>query len=350
MKLGLVVNDIFTEYEDYTTTQIAMTATNLGHEVWYISVSQLAYSTDEHLVANARSVLQHKYLSRDVYLRTLQSNKAMKTKLDLNTLDVLWLRNDPADDATTRPWAALAGINFGRLAKRHGTLVLNDPDGLSVASNKLYLQYFPEVVRPKTLISRDAKDIKEFIHELGGLAVLKPLSGSGGHNVFLIQNEEKANINQIIEAIETEGYVIAQEYLPLACNGDTRMFLMNGKPLLYKNKYAAMHRCRERGDGDMRSNMSAGAIAQKATVTPEMLEIAETIRPRLTQDGMFFVGLDIVGNKLMEINVFSPGGLHECDLFENCKFCPEVIHTIERKVDYIHRYEGIFDNLEMAML
>jgi len=350
MKLGLVVNDVFTESEYYTTTQIALTASNMGHQVWYIGLEQLAYGADDVVYAKARRVPEHKYLSQAVFIRTLQSNKAIEKHLNFDDLNILWLRNDPAEDTLSRPWAKFAGINFGRLAMTHGVLVLNDPNGLCIAANKMYLQYFPKAVRPRTLISKDPSDIKKFIHQEGGEAVLKPLSGSGGHNVFLIHNEEKANINQIIEAISVEGYVIAQEYLPQAVNGDTRMFLLNGKPLICKNKFAIMQRARKRGDEDMRSNMSAGAIATKATLTPEMLKIAEIIRPKLIQDGMFFVGLDIVGDKLMEINVFSPGGLHECDHFEKGKFCTEIIYALERKVKYISHYKHDFDNTEMAVL
>ncbi len=350
MKLGLVVNNIDTEAPDYTTTQIALTATNMGHQVWYIGLKHLAYGIDDSVYAVARRVPLHRYLSQAVFIRTLQSKKATEKQLNISDLDILWLRNDPAEDTISRPWAKFAGIDFGRLAMRKGVLVVNDPDGLSVASNKMYLQYFPEEVRPRTIVSQDPADIKHFIHEEGGLAVLKPLSGSGGHNVFLIHNDDKPNINQIIEAISSEGYVVAQEYLPEAVNGDTRMFLLNGKPLVNKNKFAIMQRYRESGDTDMRSNMSAGAVAKKANLTVEMLEIAEIVRPKLVQDGMFFVGLDIVGNKLMEINVFSPGGLHECDLFEKSKFCPEIIHALERKLGYIKYYKRDFENVEMAIL
>jgi len=350
MKLGLVVNNIYTETAYYTTTQIALTATNMGHKVWYISMEQLGYGVDDIVYAKARRVPRRKYLSKAVYIRTLQSNKAIEERLIINKLDILWLRNDPAEDTISRPWAKTAGIDFGRLAMRHGVLVLNDPDGLSVAANKMYLQYFPKEVRPRTIISQDPDDIKHFIHQEGGQAVLKPLSGSGGHNVFLIRNEEKPNINQIIDAISTEGYVIAQQYLPEAVKGDTRMFLLNGRPLADKNKFAIMHRYRESGDEDMRSNMSAGAVAKKATLTVEMLDIAEIVRPKLVQDGMFFVGLDIVGTKLMEINVFSPGGLHECDFFEKSKFCPAIIHALERKLVYISHYKQDFNNTEIAML
>ena len=350
MKLALVVNNIFTELSDYTTTLIALTAMDMGHEVWYIGVEQLSYGKDDMVYAKARRVPMHKYHSIDAFLRTLKSDKAIEERVTLDELDIMWLRNDPAEDVFTRSWAALAGINFGRLAMRHGVLVLNDPNGLNKAVNKMYLQYFPEEVRPRAIITRDRDDIKHFIQQEGGNAVLKPLSGSGGHNVFLIRPNDKANLNQIIEAISREGYIIAQEYLHEAVHGDTRMFLLNGKPMICKGKVAAIHRVRNDADGDMRSNMTAGAIAIKAQVTPEMLEVAEIVRPKLTKDGMFFVGLDVVGNKLMEINVFSPGGLISCEHFEKAKFSREIILSLDKKVRYIRHYNRHFDNPEMTML
>ena len=350
MKLALVVNNLFTECSDYTTTLIALTAMDMGHEVCYIGIEQLSYDENDMVYAKARRAPSHKYYSAAAFLRMLKSEKAIEERVILDELDILWLRNDPAEDVFARPWASQAGINFSRLAMRHGVLVLNDPNGLNKAVNKMYLQYFPEEVRPRAIITRDHDDIKHFIQLEGGSAVLKPLSGSGGHNVFLIQPNDKANLNQIIEAISREDYIIAQEYLHEAVHGDTRMFLVNGKPLSYKGKIAAIHRVRGAGEEDMRSNMTAGAIAIKAQVTPEMLEVAEIVRPKLMLDGMFFVGLDVVGNKLMEINVFSPGGLISCAHFEKAKFFREIILSLEKKVKYIKHYNRHFDNTEMAML
>jgi glutathione synthase len=349
LKLGLIVNNIFTEKNDYTTTLIAKTATNMGHEVCYISIEKLSYSINDTVYTNSVRVPQGQYHSVYSYLKMLHSKKAIQEQTIIDTLDVLWLRNDPAEDVNNRPWARLAGINFGRLAMRHGVLVVNDPRGLNEAINKMYLQYFPEEVRPRAIITRDASDIKHFVKQEGGYAVLKPLTGSGGRNVFLIYPEDKSNINQIIESVSEDGFMIAQEYLKEAQNGDTRLFLLNGKPLSVKNKIAAIHRKKD-GDDDIRSNITAGASAKKAEVTPQMLELAEIIRPKLVRDGMFLVGLDIVGSKLMEINVFSPGGLIGCERFENRKFCHEIIRSLEHKIEYIRRYNRHFDNTEMATL
>jgi len=346
----MVVNDINTELAAYTTTDLAMNATNMGHEVWYISVADFAYDPDEMVHANARRVIDKKYRSNQVYLQSLRDHTSYRERITIEDLDVLLLRNDPAEDVIARPWARLAGINFGRLASKHGVIVLNDPDGLTQAINKMYLQYFPSKIRPRTLISRNKTDIKHFIKEQGGYGVLKPISGSGGRNVFLVQPADAPNINQMIEAVSTEGYVIAQEYLPDAIHGDTRLFLMNGKPLCCKGKYAAFHRLRKQGDADMRSNMTAGAVAIQAHITDNMLEMADIVHDKLIQDGMFLVGLDIVGDKLMEINVFSPGGLDSASQIEKCNYFREIILSLENKVSRKESYTGNINNIELATI
>ena len=134
------------------------------------------------------------------------------------------------------------------------------------------------------------------------------MQGSGGKNVFMVDKQSKSNLNQIIEAISNDGFIIAQEYLPRASEGDTRFFLMNGLPLQKNGVYAAMKRVNKAGD--IRSNIHAGGKARKAEVNDEMLALVQILKPKLVQDGMFLVGVDIVGDKLMEINVFSPGALN----------------------------------------
>lgn len=350
MRLGMVVNNINTELPDYTTTGLAMNATNMGHEVWYIEVAQFDYAPDQRVHARALRVPDKQYRSLSVYLASLRGKSACRERISVEDLDILLLRNDPAEDVLDRPWARLAGINFGRLAMQHGVIVLNDPNGLAHAINKMYLQYFPEEVRPSTLISRDKNEIKAFIDNQGGRGVLKPITGSGGRNVFLVQPADKPNINQMIEAVCREGYVIAQEYLPDAIHGDIRLFLMNGEPLCSKGKYAAFRRQRKKGDSDMRSNMTAGAIAVPVQINDTILTLADAVRARLMQDGMFLVGLDIVSDKLMEINVFSPGGLESAGRLGECNFSREIIFALDRKVEYLRNYPGSFDNVELAIL
>ena len=348
MKIGLAVNDIQTERPGYTTTQIALGAIRRGHQVWYIGVADFAYQPDERVHARAHPVPERNYRYARTLLRDVQSDKAVVEMISVDQLDVLMLRNDPSEDAVTRPWARLAGINFGRLALRHGVIVLNDPDGLTLAVNKLYLQLFPEAVRPRALISRDTAQIKDFAHELGDTVVLKPLVGSGGRNVFLVRPREIENINQMIAAVARDGYVIAQEYLPEAVNGDTRLIMMNGDILRYKGKVAAIRRVP--AAGDMRNNLAAGGTAQAAEISEDMMAIVDLVRPRLVKDGMFLVGLDIVGDKLLEINVFSPGGLMSASQLNGARFEFEIIRALERKVDHRSRDGTQLNNAEIATL
>jgi glutathione synthase len=228
-----------------------------------------------------------------------------------------------------------------------GVIVLSDPNGLAKAASKMYFQLFPEEVRPHTLITRDHTEIKAFARDQGTI-VIKPLQGSGGANVFLVRPEDLPNLNQMIDAVSRDGYIIAQEYLPAAEHGDMRLFMMNGRPLRVKGKYAAFRRVRT--GGDMRSNIHAGGVKAEAVVDDTVLQIAEIVRPKLVQDGMFLVGLDIVGDKLMEINVFSPGGLGSAQKFTGVNFTRAVIEALESKVNYMSYYRRNFDNAEMATL
>jgi glutathione synthase len=325
-----------------------MAAINLGHEVWIMGASDFAYDTDDKVYARARSVPKKSYKSSEIYLKDLQGKKAGVERITVDDLDLLLLRSDPSTDIDQRAWAQSIGTIFGRVALRHGVIVLNDPNGLSKAMNKMYFQLFPEEVRPLTLITQDRNEIKSFAKQVGGSIVLKPLQGSGGRGVFLVRKDDLPNLNQMVEAIIRDGYVVAQEYLPAAAEGDMRLFLMNGLPLRHKGRYAAFRRVRS-GE-DMRSNIHAGGKLKEAIVSDEALKIAEIVRPKLVQDGMFLVGLDIVGDKLMEINVFSPGGLGSAQKFEKVNFTHAVIHALERKVEYMKFYRRNFDNIELSTL
>ena len=347
MKIGFIVNDVMTEQAGYTTTRLALEAVGQGHEVSLFGVGDVAYDPDERIRARARSVPQKKYSSGEAFIKDLHGPKAIKKRITVDDLDVLMLRNVPSDDYLKRPWASATATEFGRVAMRHGVIVVNDPNGLAKASTKMYFQLFPEQVRPRTLITRDKEEIKAFAREEGS-CVLKPLQGSGGASVFLVQKGDIPNLNQMIEAVSRDGFVICQEYLAAATEGDTRLFLLNGRPLRVKGKYAAFRRVRT--GGDMRSNIHAGGKLAAAEIKAKDLEIAEIVRPKLVQDGMFLVGIDIVGDKLMEINVFSPGGLGSAQKFTKINFNKHVIAALERKVNYMRYYGRNFNNVDMCTL
>lgn len=348
MKIGFVCNDISTEEDGYSTTRLGLSALERGHEPWLLSVGDFASDADDAISAWARTVRKKKYKSTSAYLAELQGPDARTERISVDALDVLMLRNDPAADLGSRPWAQSAGYLFGQRAAARGVIVVNDPRGLADAINKLYFESFPEAVRPRSLISRNADDLRAFVKDEGGSACLKPLQGSGGTNVFVVKPTSKGNLNQIIEAVTRDGYAIAQEFLPAAKDGDTRFFLMNGAPLVVKGRYCAFRRISKKGD--VRSNLHAGGSLAKATVTDAMLELAEVVRPQLIADGMFLVGLDIVGDKLMEINVFSPGGLGSAAKFEKVDFSGAVIEALERKVSAKRHGGGSLTNVQLATL
>ena len=344
MKVGIVVNTMESRDPGTTTYRIAAACSRMGHEVWITSTG--GFSCDTHnriqaltLIIPARSGPVPRE-SPD--LKRPGDNAACRLFVD--ELDVLLLRSNPS---VQNAWAQYAGIDFGQMAARAGVIVLNDPAGLRKALDKSYLQTFPESIRPRTLISRSEEEIREFAAR-EGTVVLKPLQGSGGKGVFVVPPQQRGNLGEMIRAVSRDGYVIAQEYLPAAAEGDTRLFLMNGVPLQYKGKYAAFRRVRS-GD-DVRSNIHAGGKLRRAVVDDTMLRIAETVRPRLIADGMFLVGLDIVGDKLMEINVFTPGGLGSAQRFEKVDFTRAVIHALERKVRYLRYYGRMANSQKMVTL
>ena len=347
MRIGFVVNSVTGEDPAYTTIRLAMAATNRGHDVFLIGVDGFAHDPDGSVRARAGAPPGRRYRSQESFLEKIQGAEALE-RISVADLDVLMLRNDPAEDAVERPWAQTSGILFGQLAAREGVLVLNDPVHLASAINKTYFQHFPEEARPRTLITRDDEEVKAFIDEMGGKAVLKPLQGSGGQGVFLVGEGEAPNVNQIIESITRDGYLVAQEYLPAAKKGDVRVFVMNGFPLERDNEFAAFRRVNR--SGDMRSNMHAGGKAEPVKMTDGIRHLVDMVRPKLVQGGMFLVGLDVVGDSLMEVNVFSPGGLGSVSELTRVDFASVVIEAIEHKIDLRRRYGSSLDNVTLATM
>jgi glutathione synthase len=348
MKVGFVVNSLEKEDPLYTTVRLAMNANRMGHETWLIGIDDFSQRADGAIVARARAAPGRNYKSTSSYLDKVRGHQGVEERISVDALDVVMMRNDPADDVVERPWAVTSGILFGQLMVARGTLVINDPANLADAVNKTYFQHFPEAVRPATLISRDADEISRFVDDMGGSAILKPLQGSGGSGVFLVSSDESPNLNQMIEAVGRDGYIVAQEALPDADEGDVRLFMMNGEPLVAGGHHAAFRRVNK--SGDKRSNMRVGGEAQPVKVTDAMLELASAVQPKLIADGMFLVGLDIVGDKLMEINVFSPGGLGSCEGLYKASFADAVIDALEHKVELRRHYGRSLGNARLATL
>ena len=347
MNIAFFINDLEREHPGYTTTVLAHQAAMRGHQVLYVTPSDFALRPDDSLWVHARRMPKRKYKDREEFFAALTSDKTKVEAIDLAEVDVLMLRNDPSIDAET-PWAMEVGILFGREAVKRGVIVLNDPDSLGRAINKLYFQSFPAEARAETLITKHSADIKAFAKEHKGNIILKPLQGSGGSGVFKLDAQSKSNLNQIIEAIGRDGYIIAQAYVPAAKKGDIRFFLMNGQPLQAGGKYAALRRVAS--PDDIRSNIHAGGKAEAVEIGDTELRVAELIRPKLVADGMFLVGIDIVGDKILEVNVFSPGNLMSCSRLAGTDFSEPILDAIERKVAIAEQYARTFDNRRLATL
>jgi glutathione synthase len=346
--IAFFVNDMEREHENFTTTVLAHAAAKRGHRVCYVTPADFVLHPDDRLAVHARFTPKKPFKTHAEFFAAMQKAGSKTETIQATDIDVLMLRSDPSLDAQSTPWAADIGILFGREAAKRGVLVVNDPDSLGRAVNKLYFQSFPEEVRAETLITKHPGDVKEFAKAQGGNVILKPLQGSGGSGVFKVNTDGSSNMNQIIEAIERDGYIIAQAYVPAASKGDIRLFMMNGWPLKIGNKYAAMRRIASKDD--IRSNIHAGGKAAKVKIGETELRVAEIIRPKLIADGMFLVGIDIVGDKILEVNVFSPGNLKSIGEMNEVDFTVPIIESLETKLRIAKDYKGSFDNCALAVM
>lgn len=348
IKLGFVINDIATEKDNYTTVRLARTAINRGHQVSLIGLDGFIYDAGGNVHAQAHVPSRERYADDAELLADLQREDAQRQRVAVDELDVLMLRSDPAEEVVDRPWAPNSALLFAQLVVLRHVIVLNDPTRLTDASNKTYFQHFPEEVRPVTCITCDAEEIKAFIKDRDGYGVIKPLQGSGGQGVFVVTPESGGNLNQMIEAVTRDGYAIAQEYLPKAADGDLRLITLNGRPLQVDGRYACFRRYSD--SGDARSNISAGGKIEMAEPDADALHLAEMVAPKLMRDGMYLTGLDIVGDKMMEINVDTPGGINMAEELTGVDFSGHIISDLERKVRLRNHYNCTLTNTEMAMM
>jgi len=228
------------------------------------------------------------------------------------------VRKDPPFDDDYH-WLSLL------LEKLRGrTLVLNDPRGLREANEKLYACHFPDLT-PDTLVSADAPTIRRFVDEVGGRAVIKPVDGHGGEGVFALRLDD-SNYNALVETVTHEGRRVAmvQAFIPEVTEGDKRILLMDGEIL------GAIVRVPQ--GGDLRSNIHVGGKVVRGEITDADRRIVERVTPRLRQDGLYFVGLDVIGGKLTEVNVTSPTGIQQMSRLDGKNCEAPVIDWIERAI------------------
>jgi glutathione synthase len=328
MKVAFFVNEVDTEDSEFTTTRLAMAAAKLDHEVWYVGVGDVDYDPNEKLRARGhRGTYKEGDELKSFLVRAQDTDQ--QDSIVLDEFDAVWLRNDSIQDLQKRPWATSMGVVFGQMLADRGVTVVNDPVGLSRAGSKLYLQEFPPDIRPRCIVTRHLEEIKDFVARVGK-TIVKPLYGAQGRNVFVIEDEDDPNLKQIVAAIMEDGYITAQEFVAGAEEGDLRLFLLEGELLQLDRIYAAFKRV-PRGT-DVRANISTGGKPEDVQISDKELRLVETMRDRLVSDGMFFVGIDVIGDKVVEINAESPGGLQSVEHFSGIDFGLPICNALERLV------------------
>ena len=328
MKIAFFVNDIATEDSEFTTTRLALAAAKRDHEVWYVGVGDVDYDPNEKLGAKGHRGLHKEGDDLKSFLDRAQDDE-QEDSIVLDGFDAVWLRNDSIQDLQERPWATSMGVVFGQMLVDRGVTVVNDPVGLSRAGSKLYLQEFPPDIRPSCIVTRHLEEIRVFVERVGR-TIVKPLYGAQGRNVFVIEDENDPNLKQIVAAILEDGYITAQEFVAGAEEGDLRLFLLEGDLMKVDKTYAAFKRV-PRGT-DVRANISTGGKPEDAQISEKELRIVERLRDRLVQDGMFFVGIDVIGDKVVEINAESPGGMQSVEYFSGIDFGLTICDALERRV------------------
>ncbi|MFB6720912.1 glutathione synthase [Kribbella sp. NPDC056345] len=327
MRLAFFVNDVPTEIDEYTTTRLARAAVQGGHEVWYVGVGDVdAGPGDGELTARARAAEFQEGDTLETFMERIKERDAERIVLD--ELGALFLRNESIDDLRDRSWASPLGVIFGQLLEARGVTVVNNPSALGRATSKLYLEEFPAKIRPRSLVTRDPEAIERFAAEVGH-CVVKPLYGSKGRNVFMIEGQGEANLAQMTEAVLEDGYAIAQEFVEGGEDGDARIFLLEGRLLECDGKPAAFRRVPT--GNDPRANISTGGHPVALEIGDTERDIIEAMSEKLVADGMFFVGIDVIGSKVVEINAESPGGLQSIERLYDLDVCPTVIDALERR-------------------
>ena len=239
--------------------------------------------------------------------------------IELTDVDAVFIRKDPPFTAAYL-WLTLVLDHL-----EGSTLVVNSPRGLREANEKLYAHHFPDIV-PPTIMTSHKDEILRFVSDVGGKAVIKPIDGHGGEGVFLLSQGDN-NVNGLIEAVTHLGArnAIVQALIPeIYEEGDKRILLVDGELLGVVGRVPSK--------GDLRSNVHVGGSAAPAQVSDADLEIIETIRPRLLADQLFFVGLDVIGGKLIEVNVTSPTLIQQMSRLCGEDLSMTVVDRLEEKV------------------
>ena len=235
----------------------------------------------------------------------------------LGVLDVLWMRKDPPVDVAFLHTTQLVEATGGR-----APVYINSPTGLRTANEKLWALHFPELT-PETLVSRDLAQLRAFIDDAADGAIVKPVDGHGGEGVVLLRRGDR-NAPSVLELLTARGrdWVVAQAYVPAAREGDKRVLLLDGEPLGAINRLPL--------ETENRANMAVGGQPVKTELTRRDREICTRLAPALRREGLVFVGIDVIGDFLIEVNVTSPTGLAELARLEGGDPAGRILAHVER--------------------
>ncbi len=311
LRIAFIMDPIQNILIDKDTTFVFMLeAQARGHEIYYLELPDLFVEQAQVRGRLRRIEVRREYHNHFSFLEEKVG--------PLDTFDVIFMRKDPPFDI-----AYLHATHLLSLVQERGTFVLNDPNGLRAANEKLYALHFPSVI-PPTLVTQDMARLKRFLMEMGGEMIIKPIDGHGGSGVFYVSVQDR-NLNSLLETATREGRepIIAQKYLPEVRQGDKRLIVLNGNPLGCTLRVP-------RAD-EHRGNIHVGGTCVKAEVSPRDREICQELAPRLIRDGLYFVGLDLIGDYLTEVNVTSPTGVQEINALSGVRLEAKVLDFVERK-------------------
>ncbi|WP_299899082.1 glutathione synthase [uncultured Ruegeria sp.] len=280
-----------------------------GHSLFFYGPDQLAYQ-EGRITARGHDMTVQRVAGDPAVLGS-------EREADLADFDVVWLRQDPPFDMHYITSTHLLDRLKGR------TLVVNDPFWVRNYPEKLLVLDFPDLT-PPTTIARDLQTIKAFKEKHGDI-ILKPLYGNGGAGVFRLDANDRnlTSLHELFTGFSREPLIV-QKFLPDVSNGDKRVILVDGEPVGAINRVPAA--------GETRSNMHVGGRPEKIGLSERDLEICAAIGPLLKEKGQIFVGIDIIGDYLTEINVTSPTGIQELERFDGVNIAKKIWQAIEAKV------------------
>ena len=312
IKLG-IISDPISGFNIKKDTGFAMMleAEKRGYELYYMEMDDLFLRQGEAFAHAARA---HVFDNAEKWY-----DLAPQQDIALGDLDIILMRKDPPFD--TEYIYATYILERAELA---GALVVNKPQSLRDANEKLYTAWFSEFT-PDTLVTRSAKQIRAFLAEHGDI-IMKPLDGMGGASIFRVKKDD-ANIGVIIETLTEHGkrYAMIQNYIPAIKDGDKRVLVVDGEVVPY-----CLARIPQKGE--TRGNLAAGGRGEVRPLTDDERHIAETLAPTLKAKGLLFVGLDIIGDKLTEVNVTAPTCVKEIEAESNFSVTALFFDALERNL------------------